>query len=197
MKVGYARVSTAEQNEARQLTAFSKMDVEKTYLDKQSGSTADRPQLKEMLAFIREGDTVVVESVSRLARNTKDFLNIIEEITAKKAEFVSLKESIDTQTPTGKFMLTVFAALAELELETTAQRRNEGIAERKKEDAARKAQGLEPIYYKGRQPIQIDDKTFMQECKAWRDGKQTAIETMKRLNLKPNTFYRRVKKMGL
>lgn len=197
MKIGYVRVSTIEQNEARQNSALNALGIEKIYTDKQSGKTSDRPRLKEMLSYIREGDTVVVESVSRIARNTKDFLNIVEQITTKGAEFISLKESIDTQTPTGKFMLTVFAALAELELETTAQRRNEGIAERKKEDAKRKAQGLKPLYYKGRQAIQIDDKAFRQACRAWRNGEQTATDTMKQLNLKPNTFYRRVKEMGV
>lgn len=186
MKVGYARVSTQEQNEARQISAFSAMGIEKVFLDKQSGKSADRPQLKEMLAFIREGDIVVCESISRIARNTKDLLAIVEEITAKKAEFVSLKESIDTTTATGKFMLTVFAAMAELERETLLQRQAEGIA-------IAKAEGK----YHGRQPIAIDEKTFVKECKAWRDGKQTAVETMRKLNLKANTFYRRVREMGV
>ena len=186
MKVGYARVSTAEQNEARQVSAFSEMGIEKVFLDKQSGKNADRKQLKEMLAFIREGDTVVCESISRIARNTRDLLSIVEEITAKKAEFVSLKESIDTTSATGKFMLTVFAAMAELERETILQRQAEGIA-------IAKAEGK----YHGRQPIAIDEKLFAKECKAWRDGRQTAVETMRKLDLRPNTFYRRVRDLGL
>lgn len=186
MKVGYARVSTQEQNEARQLAAFTEMGIGKVFLDKQSGKNADRPQLKEMLSFIREGDTVVCESISRMARNTKDLLAIVDEITKKKAEFISLKESIDTTTATGKFMLTVFAAMAELERETTHQRQAEGIA-------IAKAQGK----YHGRQPIAVDKKQFAKECKAWREGKQTAAETMRNLKLKPNTFYRRVRDMGV
>ena len=80
MKVGYARVSTKEQNEARQIRAFEEMGIEKVYLDKQSGKNADRPQLKEMLSFIREGDIITVESISRIARNTKDLLTIVETI---------------------------------------------------------------------------------------------------------------------
>jgi DNA invertase Pin-like site-specific DNA recombinase len=186
VKVGYARVSTQEQNEARQLAAFTEMGIGKVFLDKQSGKNADRPQLKEMLSFIREGDTVVCESISRMARNTKDLLAIVDEITKKKAEFISLKESIDTTTATGKFMLTVFAAMAELERETTHQRQAEGIA-------IAKAQGK----YHGRQPIAVDKKQFAKECKAWREGKQTAAETMRNLKLKPNTFYRRVRDMGV
>ena len=196
-KVFYCRVSTQEQNEGRQIAAAKEHKADKTFTDKATGANTNRPQLAAMLAYIREGDTVIVESISRLARSTKDLLNIVEQITAKGAEFISLKESIDTTTPQGRFMLTVFAAMAELEKEQTAQRRDEGIALRKAEDAARKAQGLEPLYYKGRQAIGIDTDQFKAEVKKWRAGEQTAVETMRRLNLKANTFYRRVKEMGL
>ena len=196
-RIFYARVSTVEQNEARQIAAAKEHKADKTFTDKATGANTNRPQLTAMLAYIREGDTVIVESISRLARSTKDLLNIVEQITAKGAEFISLKESIDTTTPQGRFMLTVFAAMAELEKEQTAQRRDEGIALRKAEDAARKAKGLEPLYYKGRQSIAIDADHFKAEVRKWRAGEQTAVETMKKLGLKPNTFYRRVKEMGL
>ena len=196
-RVFYCRVSTAEQNEGRQIVAAQEVKADKIFTDKASGATTNRPQLRAMMDYIREGDVVIVESISRLARSTKDLLTKVEEITAKGAEFISLKESIDTQTPQGKFMLTVFAAMAELEKEQTAQRRDEGIALRKAEDAARKAQGLEPLYYKGRQAIGIDERLFREEVKKWRDGKQTATATMKKLGLKANTFYRRVKERGL
>ena len=196
-RVFYCRVSTAEQNEGRQIVAAQEVKADKIFTDKASGATTNRPQLRAMMDYIREGDVVIVESISRLARSTKDLLTKVEEITAKGAEFISLKESIDTQTPQGKFMLTVFAAMAELEKEQTAQRRDEGIALRKAEDAARKAKGLEPLYYKGRQAIGIDERLFREEVRKWRSGEQTAVETMRRLNLKPNTFYRRVKERGL
>lgn len=186
MKVGYARVSTKEQNEARQIKAFEEMKIEQVYIDKQSGKTAERPQLKEMLSFIRSGDIVIVESISRIARNTKDLLTIVETINGKGAEFVSLKESIDTQTPTGKFMLTVFGAMAELEREYILQRQAEGIE-------IAKADGK----YKGKPKMEIDNDAFKKECKRWRDGEQTATAAMKKLGIKPNTFYRRVKEMGL
>lgn len=186
MKVGYARVSTKEQNEARQIRAFEDEGIEKVYLDKQSGKDADRPQLKEMLAFIREGDIVVVESISRIARNTKDLLTIVETINGKGAEFVSKKEALDTRTPTGKFMLTVFGAMAELEREYILGRQAEGIA-------IAKEQGK----FKGKPKMVIDETAMKRECKRWREGEQTATETMKRLNLKPNTFYRRVKELNL
>jgi len=185
MRVGYARVSTKEQNEARQIQAFKELGIEKVYLDKQSGKSADRPQLKAMLSFVRQGDVVTVESISRAARNTRDLLSIAEEINSKGAEFVSLKESIDTQTPTGKFMLTVFAAMAELEREYILQRQAEGIA-------IAKAEGK----FTGKPKMEINVDAFKRECQHWRNGEQTATMTMKKLNLKPNTFYRRVKEFG-
>lgn len=186
MKVGYARVSTKEQNEARQIKLFEDEGITKVFLDKQSGKNAERPQLKDMLAFIREGDIIVVESISRIARNTKDLLTIVETINDKGAEFVSKKEALDTRTPTGKFMLTVFGAMAELEREYILGRQAEGIAIAK-----------EHHKFKGKPKMAIDEAALKRECKRWREGEQTATETMKRLNLKPNTFYRRVQEMGL
>lgn len=196
-KIFYARVSTVEQNEGRQIAAAKEHGADKVFTDKATGANTNRPQLKAMLAYIREGDTVIVESISRLARSTKDLLELVEQITGKGAAFISLKESIDTTTPQGRFVLTLFAAMAELEREQIKQRQGEGIALRKAEDAARKAQGLEPLYYKGRQTIAIDEAQFKAEVKKWRAGSQTAVDTMKKLRLKPNTFYRRVKEMGL
>ena len=186
MKVGYARVSTKEQNEGRQIKLFTDLGIEKVFLDKQSGKDADRQQLKEMLSFIREGDIVTVESISRIARNTKDLLTIVETINNKGAEFVSQKEALDTRTPTGKFMLTVFGAMAELERDYILSRQSEGIA-------LAKEQGK----FKGKPKMVIDEELMRKECKRWRDGHQTATETMKKIGLKPNTFYRRVQEMGL
>lgn len=186
MRVGYARISCKDQNEARQIQAFKEQGIEKVFLDKQSGKNANRPQLKAMLAFVRHGDVVIVESISRAARNTRDLLTIVEEINNKGAEFVSLKESIDTQAATGKFMLTVFAAMAELEREYILQRQAEGIA-------IAKAEGR----FKGKPKMLIDADAFKRECKRWRSGEQTATAAMNKLSLKPNTFYRRVKEFGL
>ena len=186
MNIGYARVSTKEQNEARQLQAFKELGVEIVFLDKLSGKDTERPQLKEMLSFIREGDIIIVESISRIARNTKDLLIIVETINAKQAEFVSQKEALDTRTPAGKFMLTVFGAMAELEREYILGRQAEGIS-------IAKAQHK----FKGKPRMSINEDALKRECKRWRNGDQTATETMKSLNLKPNTFYRRVKELGL
>ena len=186
MLVGYVRVSTEEQNEARQLVSLEERKVDKIFIDKKSGKNADRDGLKSMLAYVREGDTVITESISRIARSTKDLLTILDTLTQKGVEFVSLKESIDTTTPQGRFMLTVFAAMAELERENILQRQREGIEVAK---AAHK--------YKGKPPMQIDERQFRSVCKRWRAGEIIATQAMKEMNLKPNTFYRRVNQWGL
>ena len=186
MRVFYIRCSTVEQNEARQLKMVEEQKAEKTFIDKASGKNTDRAAFKEMMAFIREGDTVIVESISRIARNTRDLLSIVSELTEKGVEFVSLKESIDTTTPQGRFMLTVFGALAELERENILERQREGIEIAKSEGK-----------YKGRKPLEVDEAQFRTLCNRWRDGEITATAAMNELGLKPNTFYRRVKEMGL
>lgn len=186
MKIGYARVSTEAQETARQTRAFEQLGIERVFIDKASGKNAEREQLKQMLTFIRDGDVVVVESISRIARNTRDLLTITDNILSKGAEFISLKESIDTTTPQGKFMMTVFGAMAELERECILQRTEEGRAIAK-----------ELGKYKGKPKMKIDEVSFRKEVKRWRDGLQTATDAMRALNLKPNTFYRRVKEYGL
>lgn len=185
MRVGYVRCSTIDQNDARQLKLMEEQKVEKIFRDSTSGKNTDRPDFQAMMAFVRAGDVVVVESISRIARNTKDLLGIIEVLTENGVEFVSLKESIDTTTPQGRFMLTVFGALAELERESILERQREGIE-------IAKAAGK----YKGRQPVVVDEAKMRTVCKRWRAGKITAVAAMEELGLKPNTFYRRVKDFG-
>lgn len=188
MKIFYSRVSTEEQNEARQIVLAREQGIEEKhiYLDKVSGKNTNRAEFQRMMNYVREDDIVIVESISRIARNTADLLNIIAELQEKGVEFISLKEKIDTTTPQGKFMLTVFGAMAELEREQILQRQREGIA-------IAKAEGK----YKGKPKMKIDDSALIAECKKWRAGEQTATETMKILGLKPNTFYRRVNEKGL
>lgn len=181
MHIGYVRVSTEEQNPARQQALLRELGVDEIFLDKASGKDTDRPELKRMLAYVRKGDTVIVESISRFARNTRDLLELIEQLTAKEVEFVSKKEAIDTTTPTGKFMLTVFAAVAELERDYILQRQREGIA-------IAKAQGR----YHGRTPQPLPDN-FDDVVARWRRGEITAREAMRRTGLRPNTFYRKVR----
>ena len=182
MKIGYIRVSTQEQNTIRQEVMMENLGVEELYIDKASGkSAAQRPELQRLMEYVRKGDTVVVESISRFARNTRDLLELVERLTGKEVEFVSQKEAIDTTTPTGKFMLTIFGAVAELEREYILQRQQEGIA-------IARDRGV----YKGRKPIQRPN--FDKVVDLWRGGTITAVEAMKRLDMKPSTFYRKVRK---
>lgn len=182
MIIGYVRVSTIEQNEARQIKALEEYGAEKLFVDKQSGITLNRTEFKKMMDFVREGDTVVTESFSRISRSTSDLLKTVEALTEKNIEFVSLKESVDTSTPQGKFVLTIFAALSQLEREQILQRQREGIE-------IAKAAGK----YTGRKPIQYDKKLFGKLYKSWKNGEMTAVAFMKKVDLKPGTFYRRVK----
>ena len=182
MKVGYIRTSTAEQNTARQEVLMKDLGVEKVFVDQLSGKNKERPRLQDMLNFVRQGDTVIVESISRFARNTKDLLELVEILKEKEVTFISKKETIDTNTAAGQFMLTVFGAMAQLERDYILDRQREGIA-------VAKSKGV----YKGRQAIEIDTKTFESLYKIWKAGEITAKKVMQKLDLKPNTFYRRVK----
>jgi len=185
-KVFYARVSTEEQNEARQLKCAEENSIDKVFIDKASGKDAKRPALKEMLSYIREGDVVFCSDISRISRNTKDLLDIVEKINGKNAEFVSLRENIDTRTDTGKFMLTVFGAMAELERKNILERQREGIE-------IAKANGK----YKGKQPQKIDEALFLETCKRWHAGEITAVEAQKIVGMKPRSFYKRAEVRGL
>jgi DNA invertase Pin-like site-specific DNA recombinase len=182
MKIFYLRVSTAEQNLDRQRKLAKEEKAEKIFEEKISGKDTNRPELQKMLDFCREGDIVCVESISRLARSTKDLLNIVDKLSKKEVGFISYKEDINTTTAQGRFILTIFAALAELEREQTLQRQREGIE-------IAKAKGK----YKGKQKKKFDEKKMEELYPVWKRGEITAVIFMNRLNLKPNTFYRRIK----
>ncbi|MGN0094856.1 MAG: recombinase family protein [Corynebacterium sp.] len=129
--VGYARVSAADQNLDRQLAALG--DVDKLFSEKRSGKSTDRQQLREMLDYVRSGDTIRVKSPDRLARSTTDLLTIVKKMKDEgvAVEFVD-NPSLNTNTPQGEFMLTVLAAVAQLERATSRERQAEGIVEAKK-----------------------------------------------------------------
>ena len=167
MRVGYCRVSTEEQNLDRQEALMQELGVEKIFMEKASGkNSTNRPELRKALDFVRKGDILIVSEVSRLARNTRDLLEIVSILEEKNVRFISQKEGIDTETPQGKFMLTVFGALAELELNYIHQRQLEGI------EIAKQMARLYPD---------------------WKSGKITARAFMKELGLQPATFYRRLR----
>lgn len=182
--IGYIRVSTKEQNTGRQHLDFTKagIAIDKLFEEKISGKNTERPQLKAMLQYVREGDIVYVESFSRLARSTKDLLNIVEELTSKGVQFVSLKENVDTSTPQGKFMLTVFAGLAQLERENILQRQREGIDLCLSEGRAY-----------GRPSAEIS-ATFATHYQQWKAGEIKAVDFMRAEGLPKSTFYKLVKR---
>lgn len=181
MKIGYVRVSTTEQNTTRQEIMMKELEVEEIYVDKTSGKDKNRPELLKMLSYVRKGDTVIVESISRFARNTKDLLELVELLAKKDVKFISKKECIDTSTPTGKFMLTVFGAVAELEREYILDRQREGINIAKQNGK-----------YKGRKPKPLPPG-FKNIIGKWKQGDFTAVEAMKKLGMSKSDFYRKVK----
>ena len=179
MKIGYIRCSSEQQNTARQEVLMQELGVDEVFIDKLSGKNTDRPQLKKMLSYVRKGDTVIVSEISRFARNTKDLLDLVEILSQKEVEFVSQKEAIDTTTPTGKFMLTIFGAVSELERSYILSRQSEGIAIAKKQGK-----------YKGRKPLELPVGTDA-IVKKWREGQITATEAMRKLGVSKSTFYRK------
>ena len=182
MKIGYVRVSTVGQHTGRQDDLMDKLGVEKIFVDKESGAKRERPGLNDMLSFVREGDTLIVESISRLARSTRDLLQIVDVLRDKKVQLVIQKENIDTSTPQGKFILTVFAALSELEREQILQRQKEGV------EAAKK-RGVRL----GRPPLSIDREKWESAYKKWKSGEITAVKCKEILGMKKRTFYKKVK----
>ena len=156
---------------------------ERIFSEKQSGKDTKRPELQSLLDTVQNGDIIVVESISRFARNTRDLLGLVEKLTQKGVEFISLKEHIDTTTPTGRFMLTVFAGISELERECTLIRQAEGIA-------AAKLRGV----HLGR-PIKKPPENFTVVVKEWERGKITFEEALTQTGLKQGTFYNRLREL--
>ena len=182
MKVGYIRVSTKDQNTARQEVLMKELGVEKAFMEKVSGKAAitDRPQLEALMNFVREGDSVMVESISRFGRNIKHFLELLDMLQEKRVEFISVKEKFETSTPSGRFMIVVFAALAELERDYIHERQAEGIAV-----------AMDEGRFNGRPLKKLDD--FENIYKNWKSNNISAAKASKRLGIARSTFYRRVK----
>lgn len=183
MRIFYERVSTERQSLARQDELLKKLNVERVYADKATGKHMDRPQLKAMLEFAREGDTIVVESFSRLSRSTKDLLHLVESMHAKGISFESQKEKIDTSTASGKLFLTIIAALNEFEREVLLERQSEGIAIAKKVGK-----------YKGRVQVYIDRYLFEELYNDYKKKHITQKYMCKRLGISRSTLYKEIKK---
>ena len=190
----YARVSSENdrQDTTRQITdlqgyaARENIIVKKVFTEHISGvkKIEERAILQECLDYCcTQGIQILLLSeISRLGRSTRDLLNIIDVLQKKGVTLVSSKENIDTNTPQGRFVLSIFAALSELEREQTLQRQREGIA-------IAKAQGK----YKGREPLPIDWEKFGKFYEQWKAGNITAVWFQKEMGLRPNTFYRRLR----
>ena len=186
MRVAYVRVSTVEQNEARQLEALEKHNIEKWYIEKVSGKDTNRPKLQELLDFVREGDTVYIHDFSRLARSTKDLLEILEELTAKGVTLISNKENLDTGTATGKLMLTVIEAINEFERQNLLERQKEGIEIAKREGK-----------FKGGQVKQIDDAAFNAAYEKYKNRELNKTQFAAALKISRPTLDKLLKERGL
>lgn len=177
-KVSYIRVSSSTQNEQRQLENIKDLDIYKIYVEKISAKDTNRPLLKQMLEYVREGDSIYITDFSRLARSTKDLLNITEELDRRGIKLISLKESLDTSTPSGKMMLTMLSAIYQFERENTLERQREGIAI-----------AVSQNKYKGRKEIPKPEQ-WNEIYNLYKNRTITGTEAMKRLNLRRNTFYK-------
>ena len=181
MNIAYVRVSTVEQNESRQVEGLKKYNIDEWFTEKVSAKDTNRPKLQEVIKFARKGDTLYVHSLDRLARSTKDLLDIVEQLQAKGIQLVSSKENIDTNTATGKLMLTMIGAINTFERENMLERQREGIAIAKENGA-----------YAGRKEISYPDN-WMKVYKQWKQRDLTGTKAMELLGLKRNTFYKLVK----
>jgi DNA invertase Pin-like site-specific DNA recombinase len=184
MKYTYCRVSTIEQNEARQLEAMKDKGIERYFTEKISGKNTDRPELQTMLDFVREGDTIYIHDFSRLARSTKDLLDIVERLNAKGVHLISNKENLDTSTPTGKLMLTMIGAINEFERQNMLERQREGIQIAKDNGK-----------YKGRKPVEIDDKLFQETYTMYLNRKINKVEFAKIIKVSRPTLDKMLKEV--
>ena len=184
MRIGYERVSTETQSTLRQEDMMLSQNLDAVVVEKESGKTRDRPKLKKMLASVQEGDVVIIESISRLSRSTRDFLNILDELQKKGVTLISLKENLDTTTPTGRFMVNIFASIAQLEREQLLLRQREGI----------NAQKQRGIYKGGRPRIKVDSVLLAIVRYKWMKKELGWLEGMDELGVTRSTFYRLMKR---
>ena len=182
MNIAYIRVSSKDQNLDRQRMILEEHKIERWYEEKASGKDTERQELKNMLDFVREGDTVYIVSFDRLARSVADLLQITDFLKKKKVHLVSVKEKIDSSTPNGRLMLTVIGAIAEFERAIIRERQTEGIA-------LAKERGV----YAGRKPKEINKELFNEYYQQWRNRRLTLVDFAKRMGISRSTAYRLIK----
>ena len=187
MRYGYVRVSTKHQNTARQEVLMRELGVDRVFVDKQSGKDKNRPAFQEMMALLQPGDVVVVESYSRMSRNTQDLLDTIDDLREKGVGFISKKENLDTTTATGRLVATVLAGICQFERETMLERQAEGIA------AMPIVNGKRVSTKTGRamgRPNVVEDEDIVRLAES---GKSVS-ECCKELGIGRSTWYARLKK---
>lgn len=177
MRVAYIRVSTVEQCEQRQITALEKYDIGKWFTDKASGKNAKREQLQAMLDYVREGDTIYIHDLSRLARSLKDLLDILQTLDDKGVTLYSNKENLDTSTPTGRLMVNMIACINQFELENLHERQREGIAEAKKRGV-----------YKGRKKKKVSREIWEAQYADYMARKISKVQFAKALEISRPTL---------
>lgn len=182
MNIAYVRVSTVDQNEQRQIKELEKHNIDKWYTEKISAKDTNRLKLQEMLDFVREGDTIYIHDFSRLARSTKDLLEILEQLKENGVNLISLKENLDTSSATGKLLVTMIAAINEFERANLLERQKEGIAI-----------AVDEGKYKGRQPLKLNEKKFNDLSEELEKGYITKVEMAEKFNICRSTLYRKLK----
>lgn len=180
-RVAYVRVSTLEQNVARQIDALRQYKIKKWFVEKISGKDTQRPRLQELFHYVREGDTVYIKDFSRLARNTLDLLNIVEYFNSNHVNLVSDKERFDISTPSGKLMMSMIGAINDFERSMIRERQAEGIAIARREGK-----------YDGRQKKELPD--FKESYDAYIRHEETISSLAKKFGVSRTTVYREIKK---
>lgn len=184
-KIGYARVSTADQNLDRQIIALQEAGCEIIYQEKVTGTKIDRPELQNMIDNLQEGDVVIVKELTRVSRSTKDMLDLVQTITEKGCFIKSINESwLDTSSPSGKLMLTIFAGMSQFENELRSQRCSEG-----REVAMDKGVQF------GRP--KKNGKNVNLAIELYKQGDKTVTEICDSTGVSRTTLWRRLKEQGL
>ena len=188
MKIGYARVSTKDQNLSLQIDALQKEGCELIFEEKASGAKSDRPELRRMIGQLRKGDIVIIWKLDRLGRSLRDLVNLVTEIQDKGAGLKSLNDSIDTTTPQGKLTFHLFAALAEFERDIISERTKAGLESAR----ARGRKGGRP---KGLSE-QAKNKAIIAET-LYREGDFSVKQICQHLDIARSTFYKLLKYRGV
>ncbi len=180
MIFGYCRVSTEEQVLDRQLESLKKYNCDEIFMEKITGTKANRPELNKLKEKVREEDIVVIESLSRLGRSTKNLLELVEYFKSRKVKLISTKENIDTESATGQLLLTVLSAISQFERDLTVERTKEGLA-------AARARGR-----KGGRP-KSDEKALNKAIKLYQSKEYSIKEIVSMTGISQSTIYRNIK----